>query len=224
MFHGSPIDGTREVGKGLASRILGSPSASSELPVLTFAIALLSLVIFCIPGIGEFLAFDRVAVEQGEVWRLLTSHLTHWSAEHLFWDVLAFLILGIVLERTDRPLFLGVLLGSGLSISLALWFFRPEMTGYRGLSGVDSGLFAAWVGILLRNAQKDRDRLQWFFAVALIVGFIGKIFWELLTASNVFVDSMGVGVVGVPLAHLVGTALGGTLVILFLGAAPALTE
>ena len=52
------------------------------------------------PGEASWLILDRTAVGQGEVWRLLTGHLLHYTPRHLGWDLLAFLLLGGWCEAT----------------------------------------------------------------------------------------------------------------------------
>lgn len=58
-----------------------------KLPILTLAIGALSLFVFLRPGWTETLEMNRAALAQGEFWRLYTGHLTHFSADHLKWDL-----------------------------------------------------------------------------------------------------------------------------------------
>jgi rhomboid family GlyGly-CTERM serine protease len=127
--------------------------------------------------------------------RLLTCHFTHWSYEQLAWDAFAFLILGIACERRDRAAFHATLLASAIAIPIAVLLFAPNVTAYRGLSGIDSALFA----LLLTHGAK-RSRMVLLCAVA----FAAKIAFELTTGSAVFVSDMGADVVSVPIAHLAG--------------------
>ena len=46
----------------------------------------------------EALVFDRQAILQGELWRLVTSHWVHSDVEHLTWNLVAFGLLGYMLE------------------------------------------------------------------------------------------------------------------------------
>jgi rhomboid family GlyGly-CTERM serine protease len=150
-------------------------------------------------------------VEGGGLWRLLTGHLTHWSIEHLGWDLLVFASVGIVLERGgDRALFLWCTLISAILISLGVWFLQPEMASYRGLSGIDCALVTLLATSLLRQAlAAGRHGLAIGLAVVLLT-YLLKISFELATGQTVFVDIERSGFNPVPLAHVIGGAVGVT--------------
>ena len=131
----------------------------------------------------------------GAPWRIVTCHFTHWTYEQLAWDVLAFLALGAACERRNRAAFHATLLASAVTIPLAVRALAPEVIAYRGMSGIDSALFA----LLLVQESK---RSKWVAACA--VGFIAKLAFELFANDTVFVGSMGDGVSPVPVAHLAG--------------------
>ncbi len=57
------------------------------------AVVLAIILIQCLPAAQAALEFDRHAVGAGQVWRLLTCHLTHWSWSHLAADLAAFVVL-----------------------------------------------------------------------------------------------------------------------------------
>jgi hypothetical protein len=52
------------------------------------------------------------------------------------------------------------------------------------------------------------DRLGSALVLTCLSGFALKIGFELVTGRTVFVTAMGANIVGVPLAHLVGAAVG----------------
>lgn len=131
----------------------------------------------------------------GALWRVVTCHFTHWTYEQLAWDVLALFALGVACERRDRAAFHATLLASAVVIPIAVLVFAPEIVAYRGMSGIDSALF---VLLLAQNLKRSK------WAVALAVAFIGKITFELFTASAVFASDLGNGVVAVPVAHIAG--------------------
>ena len=132
----------------------------------------------------------------GEWWRVVTCHFTHFTPEQLLWDGVVFAALAVVCGRRDWRAFLLTLLAAIVVIPLAVLLFT-DLQAYRGLSGLDSALFA----LLLVQA---RSRL----AAAFAVGFGAKMLFELATASTVFVSSLGEGVVPVPAAHLTGAVVG----------------
>ena len=126
----------------------------------------------------------------GEVWRIVTCHFTHFTYEQLAWDALALTCLGVACERRNRGAYHATLLASVLLIPLAVLVFDPRIETYRGLSGIDSALFALLV-VSTRN---------WFLGVL----FAAKIAFEVLTGGAVFVGDIEV----VPIAHVAGALIG----------------
>ena len=93
-------------------------------------------------NISALLQYDRAAILQGEVWRLITGHFVHWTPSHLAWDLLAFIVLGAICLRR-RWLFASVVMTTALIVSTFLLVLCPEVTMYRGLSSIDSALGSA---------------------------------------------------------------------------------
>ncbi len=154
---------------------------------------------------------SRDALAQGEVWRLLTGHLTHFTAEHLKWDVVVFVALGSLVELRNRRHFLGCVAGSALAVSLGVWWLQPQFSSYRGLSGVDSALFGYIAMDVLKLACDEGRRWPAFAAIVAMTLFLAKIVFELITGRALFVDSTA-HFDPVPLAHLVGAVAGGLCV------------
>ena len=154
------------------------------------------------------LEYDRAALAAGEIWRLLSSHWTHYSVDHLFWDVLAFACLGFACEARSRFRFLICVALAAVVIPLAVWFCLPGMTVYRGLSGLDSALLGLLAVELAREGVRSRRGTQVALAAACLGGFLLKVFLELTTGTTLFVNDMGPGTIGVPLAHVTGAMIG----------------
>lgn len=145
---------------------------------------------------GEWLELHR----NFELWRIVTCHFTHWTYEQLAWDALAFLALGLACARQNRAAFHATLFASILLVPLAVLAFAPEVTAYRGLSGLASAMFA-----LLLTLQ--RRRMTWS-VVLFAIGFAAKLAIEATTGGAVFANDMGAGVVAVPVAHVAGALIG----------------
>ena len=161
-----------------------------------------------LPGMASLLQYDRGLIAHGEVWRLLTSHWTHWNGQHLGWDLVAFCVLLLFSMRINRSRTVMVVLAASVLIPAAVWLFLPGMNCYRGLSGLGSALLT-FVGLSAMKASRARRDLSTHRLVLLtLIGFAMKIAFELITGRTLFVQSMGPGIVGVPLAHLVGGAVG----------------
>jgi rhomboid family GlyGly-CTERM serine protease len=144
-------------------------------------------------------------VAHGEVWRLVTGHWTHWTADHLLWDVLTFLLLATLCETlVSRRALLAAVAGSALLISAGFWVALPELVRYRGLSGIDSALFVLLAVALLR--REGGGAAAGLPGLALLA-FLARTVWEVSTGGALFADGAG-SFVPVPLAHLLGGAWG----------------
>lgn len=178
-----------------------------RLPYLTIALTLAALITAGL-NLEPALQFDRDVIAAGEFHRLLTGHLAHWSFDHLLWDVLVYAALGAVAEALHRRRTLACLLASSLAISAAVWLFLPDMTLYRGLSGLDSALFALIAATILHQSLAERRRTQAAAAGLALLAILAKTLAELATGSAFFVDANAAGFIPVPLAHLVGALVG----------------
>jgi hypothetical protein len=93
-------------------------------------------------------------------------------------------------------------------IPLTLWVGLPDLQTYRGLSGIDSALFALLATLLLKQEWQAR-RWKWVVPLALVcLAFAAKVGYELATGLTIFVDSRAVAMIPVPLAHGAGAGVG----------------
>jgi rhomboid family GlyGly-CTERM serine protease len=205
---------------------LGSNSSENESPAdqgwilpapalsrsgLTIGLAAVCLLIALLPGANDCLQFDRSAIAAGEWWRLFTGHLTHWGTEHLAWDLLVFVALGMICETGNRRQFVTVLAASSLAISFVVWALLPDAQIYRGLSGLDTALFASLAISMLIHSVREQRR-GWSSVIAvLLISLMGKIALEMLTHRAFFVDASAAGFEPLPLSHLVGASVGITV-------------
>jgi rhomboid family GlyGly-CTERM serine protease len=149
----------------------------------------------------EALLYDRQAIQDGELWRLLTGHLIHADAVHLAWNLAAFVVLGALYETMARPSaarYLGLLLAGAVAIDAWLWWVEPGWSVYCGLSGLLNGLFAA-VALALWRATRNP------LALLLLAGDFGKIAFEAAQGGALLATSSWSSVPG---AHLAGLAAG----------------
>jgi rhomboid family GlyGly-CTERM serine protease len=134
---------------------------------------------------------------------MVTCHWTHWSLDHLAWDVAVFASLTCACAcRCPRRLAPALAL-SVFAIPAAVFVFQPELATYRGLSGIDSALLM----LLLIDAMKQKRGAS-VICAALLAAFIAKLLYEQVTGTATFVDAGRAGFVPVPLAHLVGAVAG----------------
>jgi rhomboid family GlyGly-CTERM serine protease len=147
--------------------------------------------------------------------RLLTCHALHWSANHLAWDLAVFSTLGALCERRDRSRFVATLVSSALLIPLGVAVLHPEITHYRGLSGIDSALFGLFAAELARQRHREGDRAGTWVMGLFLLGLAGKIGVECQQGGNLFVADQSF--IPLPWAHAIGGVVG---VILALGDFP----
>lgn len=207
--------------QSLTARTIATPGLlSSAVAMLarsswTIALTLVAVIVFASNSVTGWLEFDRIAISQGQWWRVLSGHLTHWNVDHLFWDAIMFASLGMFCERKSAMQFLVCTAGSMLAISAALWICIPDMELYRGLSGIDSALFMLALTFVLREGYSQRDWRNVAIAGALGAAFCAKVAFEAVTGVTLFVDSSAAGFTPIPLAHGVGAVVG-----LFVGLIP----
>jgi rhomboid family GlyGly-CTERM serine protease len=178
----------------------GSATAkAARAPLFTLALLALSALAFLSPSTFEL---TRHGIAQGELWRLLTGHLCHYSVYHFAVDAGTLLVLGAIVERHRGSRRWAVLTGvSALAISLAFLWAEPQLDVYRGLSGIDCAAFAA---VLALEMERHRGP-----ALALAALFAAKLAFEQITGRFLF-PSAGLGEMGLPVlsAHTVGAVIG----------------
>ena len=70
-------------------------------------------------------------------------------------------------------------------------FFCGDVANYRGLSGVDTGLFVWFVGDQYRLSQKQNDKPYAMLWGTLGVLLLAKLFYETVTGELLFVSVEG---------------------------------
>lgn len=164
------------------------------LPLCTLAICAAAAAAFAMPQLAAVLVYDRRAIGEGEIWRLASGNLVHFSAEHFLKDVLALLAAGALLElRRDRlfPLLCTV---STVSIGVLLYATHPQLVVYGGLSGV---VIAAVAYLCLQGASEPGP-YGWLFRAALL-GLAAKIDIDFALSAQV-----APGFALVPASHATG--------------------
>ena len=174
----------------------------STIPVTTLVVVAV-LAIAAFPDAAGLLQYNSQA---GPWWTVLTGHLVHYNADHLFWDLVVFAGVGALLERRSRGLMLATLLGSGLLIPWLSVTGNPVVTTYAGLSGVDTALFAAFATLMGLDSLRQRRSAECCLYVGLLLAMLGKSLFELVTGSTLFVSSSAF--VALPGAHVLGGGMG----------------
>jgi len=156
-------------------------------------------------------SYDRAAVENGQVWRLVTAHLVHLGWAHLWPNLLALLLIAGLLEEFLNPVeWLLASLVTGFAISAGLYLLHPDIHWYVGLSGVLHGLVACGAVMMIRARALG-------LGIGLGVGLALKMLWELVYGPVPLTAASVGGAVVVP-AHLYGAISGALMGVAFAAA------
>ena len=99
-------------------------------------LAVAAAIIHVRPPIAAILAYDRGGVAAGELWRIVTCHVTHYTLDHLLWDGIVFAVLGTLCLRDSPRRTWTALAAATPAIPATLWLLHPQLSTYRGLSGL----------------------------------------------------------------------------------------
>lgn len=179
---------------------------SDNHPWLVLSVCVLGMVIFD-EQTRILLQYHRQSLLDGQVYRLLTTHIVHTNVYHALINFTALVIIGVLSSRHMRPKdwWVGLAI-SGLFVSTCLIMLEPQLQWYRGLSGVLHGI----VVILILGARQVAGAIRGIF-------FIGLVLKLILEQAGV-VLMPGDQLLGAPVvinAHLYG-AMGGVLAYLVL--------
>ncbi len=150
----------------------------------------------------DWLRFDRKLLDEGYVWLLFSSQLVHLNWSHWVLNMAGMAMIAVLFGRYgDVSYWLVVLVISASAVGIGLWWLKPELRWYVGLSGALHGLMLAGI---LREIQ-----LRIWSAVALLILVVGKLVWEQMAGAMPGSESLIAGRVVVD-SHLYG-ALGGAV-------------
>ena len=174
--------------------------------LLAVSVALVTLGVQCIHGLPEVLQWQR---HGGMEWTWITSHLSHWSWNHLAWDLFAFGLLSLLSLRLSPTRYAACLLVAAVLIPLEVKINQPLIESYRGLSGLDTALMGLLVAALWRHPTADHScGVSQVLAVLGGGSFLAKTMYELTTGGTVFVSAGNEPFVPVISAHFVGFVCG----------------
>jgi len=165
----------------------------------TVLIAILAIVVYKVPRLSEWFVYSRQAVLGGEFWRLLSAPLVHFTAGHLFWDLVVFAAASWAIHASG---FRGFWWVCGFSIVIPGLMFLlafPELERYGGLSGLATGAVAY---LCLCGAQSYRRNRPIWIAGLLLTGI--KIILEVTTGTPIFAHAESLTFRVLPSAHLAG--------------------
>jgi len=180
------------------------------LPALLLAVA--GAVVFLQPGMNDILVYDRAAIASGQLWRLATGHLVHFSTSHVLWNLLVLVFAGWALKDSARRGYGVMLFSASVMSGMALFLFQPSIVRYGGLSG----LATASVVYLCLVGMQWNNPARWIWAMLLILTAV-KITVEAAVGHPLFADPGVARFELVPLVHLVGGVTAGLFWVVCVG-------
>jgi rhomboid family GlyGly-CTERM serine protease len=173
---------------------------------LTLTITCFAILTALSPQLTHHFQLDFDLVREGQWWRLITGHFTHHGFSHLFWDLIMFVVLSTACEHRHRKLYPYCIGASLLLISTAIAVCCPTMQTYRGLSGIDTGLFVWFILDQVQSSRRANNRPVAIVSLFAVTGLFVKLIYELNTGNTLFVESDTF----VPLveSHLAGATTG----------------
>jgi rhomboid family GlyGly-CTERM serine protease len=143
--------------------------------------------------------YERLAVADGQLWRLLSAHFVHLDTGHALLNCTGLALLWALFARSYRlGQWLWALVLIVATIDLGFWFISTGLQWYVGASAVLHGVFACGCIALIRQ----RDSVG-YVASAI---FVAKLLWEQLQGPLPFETKHPV----VTVSHAYG-AIGGAL-------------
>lgn len=179
----------------------------------TVIISCVVLILHLTPSTTQFFELDNRDPHQLFSYRIITCNALHWSWNHLLWDLIMFTVLGAICESTDRFKYLTYLVLSSILIPHIVLACHPNLLTYRGLSGIDSGLFSMIAVDRILESKRRGDRVSMIVFACCFLGLLIKIASEVLSGGNLFVSDSSF--VPVPISHMTG-AVSGVIVCLLL--------
>ena len=176
-----------------------------QIPI-TMAIVLVTVVAFLVPSMADGMMLDLSQPLFSQIGQMFSCHLLHWSFEHFAWDLFMFVLVGAICERRSCWGYLIVLAVSAILIPIFVAELTPTLGSYRGLSGLDTGIFTFAAILLIKEALHEKNLFSAGVYAVMLLGLIGKTVFELVGGSTLFVESSAF--TPVPIAHIVGAMVG----------------
>lgn len=173
-------------------------------PVGTALIVGAALLIHLVPQLGDWLIYDRTAIQSGELWRLLTGNWVHFSSRHLIYDGLALGVASGLLESRYQYPMACICLGLGVFVGIFLFLLDPNLRLYSGLSGIAVGVI---VIMSLNGSAREQGGVRILYLACLLLT-IAKVVADFYTGQFLLLSADASGIQPVPLSHLLGAVAG----------------
>ncbi|EGR2796709.1 rhombosortase [Vibrio navarrensis] len=148
------------------------------------------------PALSELAEWNKLAIEQGQWWRILTGNFTHTNFAHLAMNLAGLWVICYLFK--PRWASVAWLLGL-VSLLVGVANLSTSMSSYVGLSGTLHGLFAYYALTEYLHGRKSSGLL--------VVGVIGKVWWEHSFGASISTSELIAARVAIE-AHLFGMLSG----------------
>lgn len=160
-------------------------------PMLVIVLPCVLLAIVGNPA-RSILEYDRLAILNGQIWRIFTGNWVHLGWGHLAEDMAGYILLWLLFEQ-ELPAWRcpGLVVFGSLGVGLGLLLGDPQLRWYVGVSGALNTLWIAGAMWLMVR----RDWLGWVLALFLVLKLIyeqmlGPLPWSVTTTGGpVVVDA-----------------------------------
>jgi rhomboid family GlyGly-CTERM serine protease len=171
---------------------------------VTLAVGGICLLLACAcESEAGMLAWERAGLQNGELWRLWTGHLVHFSVSQALADTLALVAMGLYAEPLVGSRRFALILACAADLlSLGMMVLAPGLGEYRGVSALAT-LAAVLAGVLAWRRHPESRPVLGCAALALAA----KTLWEMGAHTAAFTD-LPDGVAVAWQAHLLGALLG----------------
>lgn len=164
-------------------------------------LAALVIILFILPQpVQQYLEYNRGAIADGQLWRLLSGHLLHSNSYHLVMNMAGLIVMMLIHGALPRRLALWwQYLIFSIAISIGLWFLSPDIQLYVGLSGVLHGLLCFGAVLDIRQGYRS--------GYLILVGVAAKIIAEQYFGPDADLSAKIAAEVAID-AHLYGAIAG----------------
>ncbi|VEN72594.1 Rhombosortase [Candidatus Desulfarcum epimagneticum] len=163
-------------------------------------VAGLAVMAHVFPELSDRLVYDRRAVLAGEFWRILTAPLAHFSAGHLFWNLLALVAAGLAIHQAGFKGFGPAFVFAAATPGVVFLAVCPEMERYGGLSGPATA--AAAFFCLKHILETEKNQAMWLIILLLMAA---KIVAEAAVDAPIFARGGETPFRPLPSAHILGS-------------------
>jgi rhomboid family GlyGly-CTERM serine protease len=144
----------------------------------------------------EILRYDRLAIAQGEFWRLISGHIAHLGIRHLLLNIAGLVLVWLLVGRQYMMWHWCLVIAISLVvIDLGFWYVDTDLLWYVGLSGLLHGLLLAGAIPAYRSAPVE--------ASTICIAVAGKLLYEQFAGPLPGSEATAGGAV-VTTAHLYG--------------------